>query len=249
MRSPSSAGPTALCIPLGAPAAGLIRHDGRCQTSQQKGLRVRDDRGLPFEVSHWGILRIALPMMSPISRRPSLGLWPRGRRSNGRCRSHRRRGISLCYLRRGVRVLQLPARGDHGLHRPGGGCRRPHGGTEHAARGFGIAVTVGLTLVLMRVTDRVSGLDVLAASGPVAEAAGVFLRSGSGRHRLFCLTMSRSVGSSTRRSLLGLMLQTLLNGLGIILSLWWVLHLDGRARGCSRASLRVSLLPSLVLAL
>ena len=69
-------------------------------------------------------------------------------------------------------------------------------GTEHAA-GAGIAVTVGLTLVLMRGPIGFLGLDVLAASGPVAEEGRwVFLRSGSGRHRLFCSTMSRSVGSS-----------------------------------------------------
>ena len=199
---------------------------------------MRDDRGLPFEVSHWGILRIALPMMLAHLSTPLVGLVATG--VVGQMGDAALIGgvalasvifdvvfVSCNFLRGATTGFTAQA--------VGAGDRTEEQSMLLGA--FGIAVTVGLTLVLMRGPIGFLGLDVLAASGPVAEAAGGYfaVRIWSAPFVLFnYVAFGWILGRG--EAFLGLMLQTLLNGLGIILSLWWVLHLGWGVQGAALAS-------------
>jgi putative MATE family efflux protein len=102
---------------------------------------------------------------------------------------------------------------------------------------LGIAVAMGLALVLVQGPIGIVGLDVLGASGSVAEAARAYfaIRIWSAPFVLFnYVAFGWILGRG--EAFLGLMLQTLLNGLGIVLCLWWVLYRGWGVEGAALAS-------------
>jgi putative MATE family efflux protein len=199
---------------------------------------VSNDRTLAFAVSHREILRIALPMMLAHLSTPLVGLVATG--VVGRIGDAALIGgvalasvifdvvfVSCNFLRGATTGFTAQA--------VGAGNR-----TEEQSMllgGFGIAVTVGLALVLLQGPIGFLGLDVLGATGSVAEAARAYfaIRIWSAPFVLFnYVAFGWILGRG--EAFLGLMLQTLLNGLGIVLSLWWVLYRGWGVEGAALAS-------------
>ncbi|MEZ0168743.1 MATE family efflux transporter [Microvirga sp. TS319] len=199
---------------------------------------MSDKRSLSFEVSHHEILRIALPMMLAHLSTPLVGLVATG--VVGRAGDAALIGgvalasvifdvvfVSCNFLRGATTGFTAQA--------VGAGNRTEEQSMLLGA--FVIAVGVGVTLVLLRRPIGILGLEVLGASGAAAEAArGYFtIRIWSAPFVLFnYVAFGWILGRG--EAFLGLMLQTLLNGLGIALSLWWVLYLGWGLEGAALAS-------------
>lgn len=104
--------------------------------------------------------------------------------------------------------------------------------------GLMISAVAGLALLILHVPIGALGLAGLGAEGPVAEAAKVYFswRIWSAPFVLFnFVAFGWIIGRGD--ALTAMLLQALLNGLNLGLSIWWVLGLDGGVAGLAAASL------------
>lgn len=104
--------------------------------------------------------------------------------------------------------------------------------------GLTISMVAGLVILLLHVPIGNLGLTVLGADGAVAEAAKVYFswRVWSAPFVLFnFVAFGWIIGRGD--ALTAMLLQGLLNGLNLGLSIWWVLGLDGGVAGLAIASL------------
>lgn len=113
-----------------------------------------------------------------------------------------------------------------------------HGEQRMLLGGLTISMVAGLLILALHVPIGHLGLAVLGADGAVAEAAQVYFswRVWSAPFVLFnFVTFGWIIGRGD--ALTAMLLQGLLNGLNLGLSIWWVLGLDGGVAGLSVASL------------
>lgn len=104
--------------------------------------------------------------------------------------------------------------------------------------GLTISMVAGLIILLLHVPIGNLGLTVLGADGAVAEAAKIYFswRVWSAPFVLFnFVAFGWIIGRGD--ALTAMLLQGLLNGLNLGLSIWWVLGLDGGVAGLAIASL------------
>ncbi len=104
--------------------------------------------------------------------------------------------------------------------------------------GLTISMVAGLVILLLHVPIGNLGLTVLGADGAVADAAKVYFswRVWSAPFVLFnFVAFGWIIGRGD--ALTAMLLQGLLNGLNLGLSIWWVLGLDGGVAGLAIASL------------
>lgn len=104
--------------------------------------------------------------------------------------------------------------------------------------GLTISMVAGLVILLLHVPIGNLGLTVLGADGAVAEAAKIYFswRVWSAPFVLFnFVAFGWIIGRGD--ALTAMLLQGLLNGLNLGLSIWWVLGLDGGVAGLAIASL------------
>ncbi len=104
--------------------------------------------------------------------------------------------------------------------------------------GLTISMVAGLVILLLHVPIGNLGLTVLGADGSVAEAAKIYFswRVWSAPFVLFnFVAFGWIIGRGD--ALTAMLLQGLLNGLNLGLSIWWVLGLDGGVAGLAIASL------------
>lgn len=104
--------------------------------------------------------------------------------------------------------------------------------------GLSISMVAGLVILLLHVPIGNLGLTVLGADGAVAEAAKIYFswRVWSAPFVLFnFVAFGWIIGRGD--ALTAMLLQGLLNGLNLGLSIWWVLGLDGGVAGLAIASL------------
>ena len=144
-------------------------------------------------------------------------------------------------LRRDLRLLQLPARRHHRLHRPGDRRRRPPGGAGHAPRRpRHRRARRRPASCSCRRRSAVVGLAALGADGEIAEAGARLLRRPRlvGALRASSTSWSTAGCSAAARPLTGLLLQTLLNGVGIALAFLLVLGLGWGVAGAGWAARR-----------
>nr|WP_246436274.1 MATE family efflux transporter [Rhizobium cellulosilyticum] len=104
--------------------------------------------------------------------------------------------------------------------------------------GLTISMVAGLVILILHVPIGNLGLTVLGADGAVAEAAKIYFswRVWSAPFVLFnFVAFGWIIGRGD--ALTAMLLQGLLNGLNLGLSIWWVLGLDGGVAGLAIASL------------
>jgi multidrug resistance protein, MATE family len=104
--------------------------------------------------------------------------------------------------------------------------------------GLLIAIVSGFLILLLHVPIGVGGLAVLGAEGAVAEAARTYFgwRVWSAPFVLFNFVIFGWI-IGRGEALTAMLLQTLLNGLNLVLSFWWVLGLGWGVAGVALAGL------------
>ena len=193
----------------------------------------------PFTVSNRSVLAIAVPMMLTHLSSPLVGLVATG--VIGQLRDPAQLGgvalaavifdvifVSCNFLRGATTGFTAQA--------VGAGDRREEQGM--LAGGIAIALAVGLALLVAQGVIARLGIAVLGAEGEVAAAARTYfaIRIWSAP---FVLVNYVVFGWALGRgdAVMALVLQTLLNGLNIGLSLWLVLHAGAGVAGAALASL------------
>lgn len=193
----------------------------------------------PFAVTHREVLRIALPMMVTYLSTPLVGLIATG--VIGQLGEQAAVGgialaavvfdvifVTFNFLRGATTGFTAQALG--------AGDRRAE--QRMLAGGVAVALIGGLGLVLFQLPLRALSLDLLGAEGEVRAVAETYFnwRIWSAPFALVNFVVFGWVigrGEAGR----ALLLQTLLNGLGAGLSVWWVLGLGWGAAGLGAASL------------
>lgn len=193
----------------------------------------------PFTVGHGDVLRIALPMMAAYLSTPLVGLVATmvvGQLGEEAAVG----GVALAAVIFDVVFVSFnflrAATAGFTAQSLGAGDRVAEQRT--LLSGLLIALAGGLLLLLIHVPLGRLGLAVLGAEGEVAQAADLYFawRIWSAPFALMNFVIFGWV-IGLGRSVSAMVLQTLLNGLNLALSLWWVLGLGWGVAGLAQASL------------
>lgn len=192
-----------------------------------------------FEVTHREVLRIAIPMMIAHLSTPLVSLVATGvigQLGQGALIG----GVALAAVIFDVLFVTFNflrgATTGFTAQAYGAGDRRFE--QRMLLGGLIISMVAGLVILLLHVPIGNLGLTVLGADGAVAEAAKIyfFWRVWSAPFVLFnFVAFGWIIGRGD--ALTAMLLQGLLNGLNLGLSIWWVLGLDGGVAGLAIASL------------
>lgn len=192
----------------------------------------------PFQISHGDVLRIAIPMMVAYLSTPLVSLVATG--VVGQLRDEALvGGVALAAVIFDVIFVSFNfLRGaTTGFTAQALGAADRHAEQRMLAGGLAIAAAAGAALLLLQHPIGVLGLTLLGASGEVEEAAKVYFgwRIWSAPFVLVNFVIFGWI-IGRGESMTAMLLQTLLNGLNIVLSLHWVLGLGWGLAGVAAAS-------------
>lgn len=205
----------------------------------QMRVEAPEEAARAFDVTHAGVLRIAVPMMIAYLSTPLVSLVATG--VIGQLRDEALiSGVALAAVIFDVIFVSFNflrgATTGFTAQAVGAGDRRAE--QRMLLGGLVIALVSGLLLLLLHVPIGKAGLFVLGADGPVADAASIYFgwRVWSAPFVLINFVIFGWV-IGRGEAVAALILQTVLNGLNILLSFWWVLGLGWGIAGVAIAGL------------